>query len=166
LSRPTDTATTSSATTLQNVTHQRFCGCSPGVDVWLTHTSGHPLVHCPGGEGPKAPWFIQIRHRCSRRTEEGCGFYRGWARSACGDRARSVQFSEGIDLDCRGGMASYFLRDENAIFHTYSVYARGTESLGGSYYFLDLTALGRQEEWEEPKDRVPDARASLPDFTT
>ena len=61
---------------------------------------------------------------------------------------------------------STFLRDGNAIFHTYSVYARGTESLGGSYYFLDLTALGRQEEWEEPKDRVPDARASVPDFTT
>jgi hypothetical protein len=24
--------------------------------------------------------------------------------------------------------------------------------LGGSYYFLELTALGRQEDWEEPKD--------------
>jgi hypothetical protein len=37
---------------------------------------------------------------------------------------------------------------------------------GGSYYFLDLTALGRQEEWEEPKDRAADARAALPDFAT
>jgi predicted dithiol-disulfide oxidoreductase (DUF899 family) len=60
---------------------------------------------------------------------------------------------------------STFLRDGDAVFHTYSVYARGTEALGGSYYFLDMTALGRQEEWEEPKDRVPNARASLPDFT-
>ena len=25
--------------------------------------------------------------------------------------------------------------------------------IGGSYYFLDLTALGRQEDWEEPKGR-------------
>jgi predicted dithiol-disulfide oxidoreductase (DUF899 family) len=61
---------------------------------------------------------------------------------------------------------SVFLREGDAIFHTYSMYARGAESLGGSYYFLDLTALGRQEEWEEPKDRVADARASLPDFST
>ena len=28
------------------------------------------------------------------------------------------------------------------VFHTYSVYARGAEATGGSYYFLDQTALG------------------------
>ena len=49
---------------------------------------------------------------------------------------------------------SCFLRVDDRVFHTYSHYARGTESVGGSYYFLDLTALGRQEDWEEPKDRV------------
>ena len=49
---------------------------------------------------------------------------------------------------------SVFLRDGDAIFHTYSMYARGAESLGGSYYFLDTTPLGRQEEWEEPKGRA------------
>ena len=31
---------------------------------------------------------------------------------------------------------------------------RGAEMTGGSYYFLDLTALGRQEDWEEPKGRA------------
>ena len=61
---------------------------------------------------------------------------------------------------------SVFLRAGDDVFHTYSMYARGAESLGGSYYFLDTTALGRQEEWEEPKGRVDDARAGLPDFTT
>jgi len=61
---------------------------------------------------------------------------------------------------------SMFLRDGSTIFHTYSVYARGTEMLGGSYYFLDLTALGRQEEWEEPKGRSGKARPNLPDFST
>jgi hypothetical protein len=35
---------------------------------------------------------------------------------------------------------------------------------GGSYYFLDLTALGRQEEWEEPKDRAADPHEARPDF--
>ena len=61
---------------------------------------------------------------------------------------------------------STFLRDDDAIFHTYSMYARGTESLGGSYYFLDLTALGRQEEWEEPKGRAAQPREGLPIFTS
>ena len=60
---------------------------------------------------------------------------------------------------------SMFLRDGEAIFHTYSMYARGTEALGGSYYFLDLTALGRQEDWEEPKGRAAAPRGAVPDFS-
>ena len=61
---------------------------------------------------------------------------------------------------------SAFLRADDRIFHTYSQYARGLESTGGSYYFLDLTALGRQEEWEEPKGRADSARAAQPDFAS
>jgi len=49
---------------------------------------------------------------------------------------------------------SCFLRKDDEVFHTYSTYGRGCESTGGGYYFLDLTALGRQEEWEEPKGRA------------
>ncbi|MEX2542777.1 MAG: DUF899 domain-containing protein [Trueperaceae bacterium] len=49
---------------------------------------------------------------------------------------------------------SCFLRDGDKVFHTYSTYARGLEQTGGSPHFLDLTALGRQEEWEEPKGRM------------
>ena len=60
--------------------------------------------------------------------------------------------------------SSYFLRDGDRVFHTYSTFARGAEQTGGSYYFLDLTALGRQEEWEEPKGRAANARAAVPDF--
>jgi predicted dithiol-disulfide oxidoreductase (DUF899 family) len=60
---------------------------------------------------------------------------------------------------------SCFLRDGERVFHTYSSYARGAEMTGGSYYYLDLTALGRQEEWEEPKGRAADARGAVPDFS-
>jgi predicted dithiol-disulfide oxidoreductase (DUF899 family) len=59
---------------------------------------------------------------------------------------------------------SFFLRDDDRLFHTYSMFARGAEMLGGSYYFLDLTALGRQEDWEEPKGRADDAHAAMPNF--
>jgi predicted dithiol-disulfide oxidoreductase (DUF899 family) len=59
---------------------------------------------------------------------------------------------------------SSFLRVGDRIFHTYSVYARGTETMGGSYYLLDETALGRQEDWEEPKGRAESARGAVPNF--
>jgi predicted dithiol-disulfide oxidoreductase (DUF899 family) len=49
---------------------------------------------------------------------------------------------------------SVFLRDGERVFHTYSTYARGTEQVGGTHYYLDMTALGRQEDWEEPKGRA------------
>jgi predicted dithiol-disulfide oxidoreductase (DUF899 family) len=62
--------------------------------------------------------------------------------------------------------SSYFLRDGERIFHTYSTFGRGAEQSGGSYYFLDLTALGRQEDWEEPKGRAADAHGASPDFST
>ena len=61
--------------------------------------------------------------------------------------------------------SSYFLRDGDRVFHTYSTYGRGAEMTGGSYYFLDLTALGRQEDWEEPKGRATSARGAIPDFS-
>ncbi len=60
---------------------------------------------------------------------------------------------------------SCFLREGDEIFHTYSTFARGTDQLGGSYTFLDLTALGRQEEWEEPKGRVEFANRNIPDIS-
>jgi predicted dithiol-disulfide oxidoreductase (DUF899 family) len=59
-----------------------------------------------------------------------------------------------------------FLDVDGTVYRTYSVYARGLESTGGSYYFLDLTALGRQEDWEQPAGRTADARGNRPDFAS
>lgn len=59
---------------------------------------------------------------------------------------------------------SCLLRHGDRVFHTYSMYARGAEMLGGSFYFLDLTALGRQEEWEEPNGRAITLRSTNPNF--
>lgn len=59
---------------------------------------------------------------------------------------------------------SAFLRVDDRTFHTFSTCARGAEWLGGAYAFLDLTALGRQEEWEEPKDRAASVRGATPSF--
>ena len=48
---------------------------------------------------------------------------------------------------------SAFLRVGDRVFQTYSAYARGGDLLIGTYNWLDLTALGRQEEWEQPPGR-------------
>jgi predicted dithiol-disulfide oxidoreductase (DUF899 family) len=61
---------------------------------------------------------------------------------------------------------SCFLREGDEIFHTYSAYSRGTEYVGNAYTFLDMTALGRQEDWEEPKGRVAPVRGGDPTFTS
>ena len=61
---------------------------------------------------------------------------------------------------------SCFLRVGDDIFHTYSTYARGDDSIVGSVYgLLDLTALGRQEDWEEPKGRAGSVRGADPDLS-
>jgi predicted dithiol-disulfide oxidoreductase (DUF899 family) len=78
-------------------------------------------------------------------------------------QAGTSHYVEGEQPIERPGL-SCFLRDGDRVFHTYSTFARGDEATGGTYYFLDLTALGRQEEWEEPKGRAAAARGAVPDF--
>jgi predicted dithiol-disulfide oxidoreductase (DUF899 family) len=48
---------------------------------------------------------------------------------------------------------SAFLREGDRVFHTYSAYERAVEVLMGTYTWLDLTARGRQEDWEQPPGR-------------
>lgn len=44
---------------------------------------------------------------------------------------------------------SVFLRDGDTVYRTYFTSGRGVEALGSTWTFLDLTPLGRQEDWEE-----------------
>jgi predicted dithiol-disulfide oxidoreductase (DUF899 family) len=44
---------------------------------------------------------------------------------------------------------SVFFRLADEVFHTYSAYARGTESLTNAYTLLDTTPYGRQEDFED-----------------
>jgi predicted dithiol-disulfide oxidoreductase (DUF899 family) len=48
-----------------------------------------------------------------------------------------------------------FVRDGEKIFRTYFIDARGDEALGTVWSYLDITALGRQEEWEDSPDGYP-----------
>jgi predicted dithiol-disulfide oxidoreductase (DUF899 family) len=50
---------------------------------------------------------------------------------------------------------SVFLRDGDDVYRTYFTSGRGTEALGSSWTFLDLTPLGRQEDWEDSPEGYP-----------
>jgi len=53
---------------------------------------------------------------------------------------------------------SVFLRDGDSVFRTYFTTARGVEALGSVWTFLDLTPLGRQEEWEDSPGGYPQTK--------
>jgi predicted dithiol-disulfide oxidoreductase (DUF899 family) len=48
-----------------------------------------------------------------------------------------------------------FVRDGDRVFRTYFVNNRGDEALGNTWSYLDMTALGRQEEWEDSPEGYP-----------
>lgn len=53
---------------------------------------------------------------------------------------------------------SVFLRLDDGVYHTYSVYARGVENLTDSYSLLDVTPYGREEDWEDTPVGWPQKR--------
>jgi predicted dithiol-disulfide oxidoreductase (DUF899 family) len=48
-----------------------------------------------------------------------------------------------------------FIRDGERIFRTYFIDSRGDEAMGSTWSYLDITALGRQEEWEDSPAGYP-----------
>jgi predicted dithiol-disulfide oxidoreductase (DUF899 family) len=41
------------------------------------------------------------------------------------------------------------------VFRTYFINNRGDEQMGGTWNYLDITALGRQETWEDSPEGYP-----------
>lgn len=63
-----------------------------------------------------------------------------------------VTITDSFDAD--HGVAEWhgtnaFVRDGGQVYRTYFVDARGDEVFGNTWSYLDITALGRQEEWED-----------------
>ena len=48
-----------------------------------------------------------------------------------------------------------FIRDGDRVFRTYFINSRGDEQMGNTWNLLDITALGRQEEWEDSPEGYP-----------
>jgi predicted dithiol-disulfide oxidoreductase (DUF899 family) len=65
---------------------------------------------------------------------------------------------EGVYQDGETFGLSAFLRDGDDVYRTYFTTARGVEALGSVWTFLDLTPLGRQENWEESPAGYPQTK--------
>jgi predicted dithiol-disulfide oxidoreductase (DUF899 family) len=52
-----------------------------------------------------------------------------------------------------------FLQDGDDVFRTYFVNSRGDEAMGSTWSYLDITALGRQEIWEDSPAGYPQTQA-------
>ena len=64
-------------------------------------------------------------------------------------------FDADFGVDEWHGHNAFFRDDDDSIFRTYFISARGDEALGSTWSYLDMTALGRQEEWEDSPEGYP-----------
>jgi predicted dithiol-disulfide oxidoreductase (DUF899 family) len=48
-----------------------------------------------------------------------------------------------------------FIREGHQVFRTYFIDSRGDEAMGSTWSYLDMSALGRQEEWEDSPEGYP-----------
>ncbi|MFN3008231.1 DUF899 domain-containing protein [Mycolicibacterium wolinskyi] len=63
-------------------------------------------------------------------------------------------FDVDFDVDEWHG-TNAFIRDGDRVFRTYFVNNRGDEAMGSTWSYLDITALGRQETWEDSPSGYP-----------
>jgi predicted dithiol-disulfide oxidoreductase (DUF899 family) len=79
----------------------------------------------------------------------------GWEESPWVTITDSFDADFGVD-EWHGHNA--FIRDGERIFRTYLINSRGDEAMGTVWSYLDMTALGRQEAWEDSPKGYPQER--------
>ncbi|HEY2600971.1 MAG TPA: DUF899 family protein [Thermoleophilaceae bacterium] len=117
-------------------------GCSAFVD-----NMGHP-AHLNARDTT-----LVLTSRAPQREigahRERMGWDRPWFATLDEDFNRACGIGGGFGL-------SVFVRDdEDRVYRTYFTSNRGVEALGPNWTFLDLTPLGRQEEWEDSPEGTP-----------
>ena len=133
---------------------------APGVDGW-------PEAGCPGC----SMVVDQVGHLAHFHTRDTSFALVSLAPLANIERYRERMgwtipwySSAGIDFNKDFGVSipqgetfglSIFLRDDSKIYRTYFTAGRGVEAFGSVWGYLDLTPLGRQEEWEDSPEGYP-----------
>ena len=68
-------------------------------------------------------------------------------------------FDADFDVGEWHGTNAFVRDDDGRISRTYFVDKRGDEVMGGTWAYLDITALGRQEIWEDSPEGYPQTQA-------
>jgi predicted dithiol-disulfide oxidoreductase (DUF899 family) len=64
-------------------------------------------------------------------------------------------FDSDFGVDEWHGTNVFYRGDDGRIFRTYFINNRGDEQMGGTWNYLDITPLGRQESWEDSPEGYP-----------
>ncbi|MER7048106.1 DUF899 domain-containing protein [Streptomyces jumonjinensis] len=116
----------------------------------ISRTSLASIERYKAEKGWSFPWYstggndFPYDYQLTVDDERGATEYNYRDREDLTRRGFGETFSE---LDLPGNLV--FLRDGDDVYQTYGAYARGLDHIVPYYNFLDLTPLGRQEDWEE-----------------
>jgi predicted dithiol-disulfide oxidoreductase (DUF899 family) len=123
---------------------ERACvGCS-----FVADQVAHP-AHLTGRDTSLA--FVS---RAPQAEIQGLKERHGWEHIPWYTIPDDSEFDSDFDVrDWHGTNA--FIREDGGIFRTYFIDARGDEKMGNTWNYLDITALGRQEEWEDSPEGWP-----------
>src|ERR671914_2657833 len=64
-------------------------------------------------------------------------------------------FDKDFGVDEWHGTNAFLRDDDDRVFRTYLINERGDEAMGTTWAYLDMTPLGRQEEWEDSPEGYP-----------
>jgi predicted dithiol-disulfide oxidoreductase (DUF899 family) len=64
-------------------------------------------------------------------------------------------FDSDFDVDEWHGHNVFYRDEHDRVYRTYFINSRGAEALGTTWSLLDITPLGRQEEWEDSPEGYP-----------
>ncbi|OQM76212.1 DUF899 domain-containing protein [Manganibacter manganicus] len=119
-------------------------GCSLGADQVsnLVHLNARDTTLAYASRAPQAD---------IRRLQERMG----WDNIPWYTITDSFDADFGVD-EWHGHNA--FIRDGERIYRTYFINWRGDEAMGTVWSYLDMTALGRQEVWEDSPEGYPQSR--------
>jgi predicted dithiol-disulfide oxidoreductase (DUF899 family) len=136
--------------------HHGCLGCSFGADQLsgsVIHLINHDVMVIAVSRAPYgeiAPYHKRMGWPFKWVSSHGNDFNFDYNVSFTeADRARGKAFYNFAEQDYMGeempGYSVFAKNEQGEIFHTYSVFARGTEDVGGVYGLLDITPKGRNE---------------------
>lgn len=113
---------------------------------WSPTTSATSPTSTPATS--RSCWPPPLRRPTSSATATA------WAGTTCPWYTTQDDFSKDFGVDEYFGF-NVFIRHDGDVYRTYFTNGRAAELIGNVWSLLDLTPLGRQEEWEDSPEGYP-----------